>query len=79
MIGFMDQTGGELGPAARRLRQTELLSVELVAHSAGIPQQRLERIESGEVEGIRVREAMALAAALGTDLPGLLREAGLQP
>lgn len=75
----MDKIGPALGDAVKRLRQTSLLSVEMVAHAAGISQERLELIEAGGVADIRMREAMSLAAALGTDLPSLVSEAGLEP
>ena len=75
----MDKLGQALGDAVKRLRQEASLSVELVAHAAGLSQARLELIESGGVGDIRMREAMSLAAALGTDLPSLVSEAGLDP
>lgn len=76
-IGLMDRIGKALGPTVRRLRQEALLSVEVVAHAAGISQARLKLIESGGAGDIRMREAVLLAAALGTDLPDLVGKAGL--
>lgn len=75
--GHMDEVAGPLGLAARRLRLQALMSAEVVAHAAGISQARLQQIESGQVDGIRLYEAVCLAEALGMGLPELTEEAGL--
>lgn len=63
-----------LGSLARNVRASRLdldLSQEEAAHRAGIAVRQWQRIESGT--GVTLRTIVAIASALGKDVPDLLR------
>lgn len=75
--GDVSDLSKAIGAAVTRLRWRALLSKETVAHGAAITEERLEAIERGEIENLRLHEALRLSASLHTTLQELVDEAAL--
>ena len=60
-----------LGQTIRRERQAQRLSIEALAHKAGVTSAHLGRIERGQVK-LRVTTLYALAQALGVTVVSLM-------
>ena len=63
----------QVGASARRLRAAQGLTLAEVAHSAGISQGMLSRLETGDVSP-SLETLAALSAALGSNVAALFRD-----
>ena len=67
--------GARLGRVVYALRVNAMMSVEVTAHGAQLNRETLERIEAGQIEGIRLSHLVGLSASLGVDVKELLKRA----
>jgi transcriptional regulator with XRE-family HTH domain len=70
-----DKAVKEIGDLVRRARIRAGVTQEEAAHAAAIDYKRWQRLEAGEVNAT-VRTLVRVAAAVGTDLWGLLERSG---
>ncbi len=65
-----------IGKTLSELRAKEKLTLNALATSAGISENRLAKLESGDAE-VTILELADLAKALGTNTEDLLKNAGM--